>query len=184
MHNPARTNQSGSMAVYAIIAIVLAAAVISGVYFAQKRGESLRSTAPLAQNGQTSQQSKTEDEAAKRAEEQKKSEQAKQAAEKQKADSEAKKKAEEQATQKRQQEAEVKKRQEAAAAQKKAAEEKAAQQVPATVPQTSTAPPSTERLPQTGPSDHLPEVIAGAVLLAVAFAYLKSYRYRFGSILR
>lgn len=184
MHNPVRTNQRGSMAVYVIVTVALAAAVISGMYFAQKRGESIRSTAPLAQNGQTSQQSNNQDDAAKKADEQKKSEQAKQEEEKQKADAEEKKKDEAQAAQKKQQEAEAKKRQEADAAQKQAAERQTTQQVPATVPQTSTAPQSTERLPQTGPSDHLPEVIAGAVLLAVVGAYLKSYRYRFGSILR
>lgn len=57
---------------------------------------------------------------------------------------------------------------------------------PTQVPTTGrTAPVEVQgQLPVTGPMDTAAQVAAGAILLAGVIAYLKSYRYRFGSLFR
>src|SRR3990167_6088779 len=52
------------------------------------------------------------------------------------------------------------------------------------MPQTSTAPQVAAPLPQTGPSDWLTQALTVGVLVAAIGIYLKSYRHRFGSLLR
>jgi uncharacterized surface anchored protein len=174
MYGTKRTNQSGSIAVFAIVAVLLAAAVVGGVYFVHQRGENARQGQPVAQAPATDQQT---DEQKKQQEQQKQQQQAADDAKK-KQEAEAKKQAEaqKQAQQKAQQDAEQKKQQEA--------QKQAQQKQQAAIPQTSTAPQPTEKLPTTGPEDHLVEIAAGGVLIAMIGMYLKSYRHRFGSLLR
>jgi LPXTG-motif cell wall-anchored protein len=44
--------------------------------------------------------------------------------------------------------------------------------------------PGGSEIPKTGPSDNLLGVISFAVLLGMVIAYLRSYRYRFGTFRR
>ena len=176
MYSAERTNQGGSVAVFLIVSVVLAAAVIGGVYFVQQRGAHVRTNEPIARQDAAQKQQddqaktdadkqKADQEAAKRAEDEKKQQIAK---------DEAAKKAEEQ------KKAEAEKQQQITAQQQ---EQAAAREGATAIPQTSTA-PQASKLPQTGPEDTFPQVLAGATLLAILLAYLKSYRHRFGSLLR
>ncbi|MFZ1360745.1 MAG: LPXTG cell wall anchor domain-containing protein [Candidatus Saccharimonadales bacterium] len=160
-----RANQGGSVAIFLIVSAILALAVIGGMYALQKRDTQTQiagsTGADTSQQAGEQSDSTAKDSAAQKAaqaqEEQKKQAQQKQAADK-------------------------KAQEEKAAADKKAADEAARQQ--AAIPQTSTAPAvSSDKLPQTGPSDTLWQVVGGAILLGVTLAYLKSYQYRFGSLL-
>ena len=172
MYNDTRTNQAGSIAIFLVVTVLLAFAVVGGSYLVQKRGVSARSQMPVLE-GATSEQKPQEDsnknsensqsntqaqqEAAKKAEEDRRKSEAAAAAEKKaQADKEAKQKAEQEAT----------------------------KQPPATsVPQTSTAPQSSEaqHLPTTGPTENFIAVIGASILLGAVVAYLKSYKFRFGS---
>lgn len=179
MDTTKRTNQGGSIAVFLIVSVVLAAGVIGGMYFVQQRGAHVRTNEPISQTNPP----KPADEQKKPAEEQKPSEEEKKQAEQQKAEAEkqaAAKKQEEQ-----QKKAEADKQAAAAEAEKKrqAEQQAAAPAPPSNIPQTSTA-PTAGNLPQTGPEDSMPQVLAGAILLGVLIAYLKSYRHRFGSLFR
>ena len=179
MNTKRRTNQGGSVAAFLIVAALLSAVVIAGAFAIQKRGESVRTNQPVAQQRDTpkQEQKKTTTEQTEadkqKAEEAKKTAEAKQAAEQKAA-------ADKKAAELKQTEAA--KQQAAADAEKKRQQAQATQQ-PAVIPQTSTA-QTAKSLPQTGPSDMLPEFIGGAILLGIILAYLKSYRYRFGSLLR
>lgn len=176
MYSSRRTNQGGSVAIFLIVAALLSAAVIGGTYAIQKRGAHVRTNEPIAK--QTDQSKQTSDDQTKNQQSD---------AEKQKAEAEAAAK-----------QAEAKKAQEQkAAADKKAADQKQAEvakqaaaaeaekkrQQQAVIPQTNTA-PAANSLPQTGPTDAVPEFIGGAILIGALIAYLKSYRHRFGSLLR
>jgi LPXTG-motif cell wall-anchored protein len=55
---------------------------------------------------------------------------------------------------------------------------------PSTQPSKTPLPSTGVPLPTTGPSDNILSVIAFAVLLGVSIAYLRSYRFRFGSLRR
>lgn len=171
MYNDTRTNQAGSIAIFLVVTVLLAFAVVGGSYLVQKRGVSARSQMPVLE-GATSEQKPQED-SNKNSENSQSNTQAQQ---------EAAKKAEED-----------RKKSEAAAAEKKAhvdkeakqkAEQEAAKQPPVTsVPQTSTAPQSSEaqHLPTTGPTENFIAVIGASILLGAVVAYLKSYKFRFGS---
>ncbi len=172
MQTTTRTNQGGSVAVFLVVSAVFAMAVIVGMYAVQKRNDQIQS-APVAGQGtssNTKEQTKTPspDEADKRHADEKA------AADKQAAQQKAaaEKKANDEKV------AQQKAASDEAARQKQAQHDAANQQ--ATIPQTSTA---TSHLPQTGPSDTTWQVVGGAVLLGAVIAYLKSYHYRFGSLL-
>lgn len=171
MYNDTRTNQAGSIAIFLVVTVLLAFGVVGGSYLVQKRGVSARSQMPVLE-GATSEQKPQEDsnknnensqsntqaqqEAAKKAEEDRKKSEAAAAEKKAQADKEAKQKA----------------------------EQEAAKQAPATsVPQTSTAPqsPEAQHLPTTGPAENFIAVIGASILLGAVIAYLKSYKFRFGS---
>lgn len=175
MNTNRRTNQGGSVAVFLIVATLLSAAVIGGAYAIQKRGAHVRTNEPIAQQTDASKQ-KTGEQASKQQTDD----------EKKKADAEAAKQAEDKKAQEQkvaaEKKAEAQKQADAAKQAAADAEKKRAQQQ-AVIPQTSTA-PTTGNLPQTGPSDAFPEFIGAAILLGVLIAYLKSYRHRFGSLLR
>lgn len=182
MDTSRRTNQGGSIAVFLIVSVILAVGVIGGVYFVQQRGTHVRTNEPIAQNNPpkpAEQQKAPAEEAATSDDEKKQAEQQKAEADKQAAE---KKRAEE-----RQKKAEAEKQAAAEAEKKRQAEQSAAQSAapapPSDIPQTSTA-PRASNLPQTGPEDSMPQIVAGAVLLGVLIAYLKSYRHRFGSLFR
>jgi Flp pilus assembly protein TadB len=166
------------MAIFLIGAVILSIAVIGGAYALQQRGAQVRTNEPIAQQRDTNESQNNQS--------QQQSEEDKQKAEAEKKAAEAKK-AEEQkaaADKKAEQEraaAEAQKQQAAAEAEKK--RQQAAAQQPASIPQTSTA-PTANTLPQTGPSESLPEFIGAALLLGAVIAYLKSYRHRFGSLLK
>lgn len=165
MYSNKRTNQGGSVAVFLIVSVLLAAAVIGGVYFVHQRGEQVRSVQPIAQQptpqNQPQQGTQQDPDAAK-----KQAEAAKQA-------EEAKKKADQETKQKQAQEQAAKEQ----AEKQRAAQNKPSQ--PTTVPQTGTG-----HLPDTGPSDTLMQLVAAGIMIAIVGAYLRSYRHRFGSILR
>lgn len=183
MYSDKRTNQGGSVAVFLIVSVVLAATVIGGIYVVHQRGEQARTMQPIAQQSNKNDQQpdpqpqptqQSQDEAKKQEEARKQAEAAKQAETAKKAE-EAKKKAD--------QEAAVKQRQDQAA-KEQAQKQAAAQNTPAVpVPQTGYS-PDTSHLPTTGPEDTLPQLIAGGVMIAIIGAYLRSYRHRFGSLLR
>lgn len=176
-----RTNQGGSVAVFAIVAFLLSAAVIGGVYLVQKRGYQVRSGQPIMETvtqPQPSDEQKKADEE-KTQQEQQKTEADKQVAEQKAADD--KKKADEQKR------LEAEKQKAAEAERQRQQQAQANNQAPtpqATVPQTGVAPQPTEQLPTTGPEENLIQVAAGGIMLALVMAYLKSYRHRFGSLLK
>lgn len=180
MYSANHTNQNGSVAVFLIVSIVLAAAVIGGVYIVQQRGNQVRTVQPVAQQPTpTVTQEGSDSEAKKQEETKRQQEAAKQAEEAKKAAEEAqKKKQQEQATQ---------------AAKEQAAKEEAQKraQQQTNVPQTSTAPAQTvpsatgnEHLPTTGPvEDSLTQLLAAGIMIIIIGAYLRSYKHRFGSII-
>lgn len=171
MYSNKRTNQGGSVAVFLIVSVLLAAAVIGGVYFVHQRGEQVRSVQPIAQQptpqNQPQQGTQQDPDAAKKQEEARKQAEAAKQAE------EAKKKADQETKQKQAQEQAAKEQ----AEKQRAAQNKPPQ--PTTVPQTGTG-----HLPDTGPSDTLMQLVAAGIMIAIVGAYLRSYRHRFGSILR
>lgn len=173
MYSNKRTNQGGSVAVFLIVSVLLAAAVVGGVYFVHQRGEQVRSVQPIAQQPTPAAQNKPQQNA-QDPDAAKKQEEARKQAEAMKQAEEAKKKAD--------QEAKQKQAQEQAAKEEQAKKQQAAQnlpQQPTPVPQTGTG-----HLPTTGPSDTLMQLIAAGVMIAIVGAYLRSYKYRFGSLLR
>lgn len=167
------TTQGGSIAVFAIVAVVLSIALIGAVFVAQKRGYQVRSDQPIMevaddaanQPAEQPQPSEQQSDAEKQAAEQKAA-QEKAAAEAEQKRVEAEKQAAAEAERQRQAQAQA--QQQAAAA-------------PAEVPHTGAAP---QALPTTGPADNLMQLIAGGIMVALVAAYLKSYRYRFGSLLK
>lgn len=181
MYSDRRTSQGGSVAVFLIVSVVLAAAVIGGVYFVHQRGDQVRSVQPIAhQPNKTDQQpdqqkQQSDDEAKKQEEARKQAEATKQA-------EEAKKKADQEAKQRQEQAAKEKEQ----AEKQRIAQNNAQTNVPQTGPSASTAQPNagTNHLPTTGPEDTLPQLVAAGVLIAIVAAYLRSYRHRFGSLLR
>ncbi len=179
MYTSRRTNQGGSVVVFLIVSVILAAGVIGGIYAVQQRGAHVRTNdEQIAKQGDT-QQSQQKAEDTKNADD----EAAKKQAEQQAAD---KKAAEQKQAQERQQ-AEQKKadadKKAAAEEQKRQQAEQQSRQAADTIPQTSTA-PAAGSLPHTGPEESFIRVIGGATLLGILIAYLKSYRHRFGSLLR
>ncbi len=178
MNTNRRTNQGGSVATFLIVAALLSAVVIAGAFAIQKRGAHVRTNEPIAQQATDTTPQKTD--------EQSKAQQSGSDKQKAEADEAAKqaeaKKAQEQkaaADKKIQEQKQADAAKQAAAAE---AEKKRQQEQQAVIPQTSTA-PTAKSLPQTGPSDALPEFVGAAILLGVLIAYLKSYRHRFGSLL-
>lgn len=178
MYSDKRANQSGSVAVFLIVSVVLAAAVIGGVYFVHQRGAQVRTAQPVAQQSSTNDrqpdpQPQPTGDAKQQEEARKQAEAAKQA-------EEAKKKADQEAKQRQDQLA------------KEQAQKQAAQQAPAQtpVPQTGPSTPASQtpepsgHLPTTGPEDTLLQLLAGGSMIAILGAYLRSYRHRFGSLLR
>ncbi len=173
-----RTNQGGSVALFAIVAILLSAAVVGGVYLVQKRGYQVRSSQPIME---TATQPQPSDEQQKADEEKKQQEQQKAEADKQAAEQKAaddKKKADEQKR------VEEEKKKAAAAEQQRQQQAQANNQAQTTVPQTGISPQAAEHLPTTGPEENLMQVAAAGIMLAIVVAYLKSYRHRFGSLLK
>lgn len=174
-----QTSQSGSIAAFLMVGIVLAGLVIGGVYLAHQRGEVARAgeptPAPVAVHHENTSTNNTS------------SDQQQKTAEQEAAD---KKAAEQKAAQQKadEQAAADKKAAEQKAADQKAAEQEAAQAptAVATVPQTGrvAAPETADQLPVTGPADGLLQVLAGGILIGGVIAYLRSYRYRFGSLFR
>jgi LPXTG-motif cell wall-anchored protein len=174
MYSNKRTSQGGSAAVFLIVSVLLAAAVVGGMYAVQKRGSQAREVQPIAQTS-TNEQKQESNNQTQEAEQQKQAEAQKKAAADKQAQADALKKAE--ADKKAQADAE-KKRQEAA---------QKAQQAPApaaTIPQTGVVSQPADKLPTTGPESNLMQLLAAGVLVAMVGAYLKSYRYRFGSVAR
>lgn len=165
MYTNGRTNQRGSIAIFLVVSVLFASAVVGGAYLLQQRGAHVREAEPIAQNKSNQDQSK-EDTQKQAAEDQAK-QQAEQQAQAEKQAAEARKKAEAEKTA-------------AAEAEKRRQQE---QRAAASIPQTGVT-PQASHLPQTGPEDYMAQVISGAVLFGVVFAYLKSYRHRFGSLLR
>ena len=55
MYNDTRTNQAGSIAIFLVVTVLLAFAVVGGSYLVQKRGVSARSQMPVLE-GATSEQ--------------------------------------------------------------------------------------------------------------------------------
>lgn len=179
MYSDRQTSQSGSVAIFLIVTAVFVALVVGGMYAVQNRSKQSQATtpAPTAQNPASTSSPQPSDQQ-KQADEAKKKQQEQQAAEEQRK-AQDKAQAEKQAW-------EAKKKQDELARQNAA---KA--QTPAAVPQTSTAPappaataPSSNNLPTTGPEENLIQLIAGGIMVAMLGAYLKSYRHRFGSLLR
>ena len=168
------TTQGGSIAVFAIVAVVLSIALIGAVFVAQKRGYQVRSDQPIMevaddaanQPAEQPQPSEQQSDAEKQAAEQKAA-QEKAAAEAEQKRVEAEKQAAAEAERQRQAQTPAQQQQAAAA--------------PAEVPHTGAAP---QALPTTGPADNLMQLIAGGIMVALVAAYLKSYRYRFGSLLK
>lgn len=180
MNTTVRTNQGGSVAVFLIVSVVLAAAVIGGSYALQQRGEYARTNEPVpVQKNETSETDKNKQDARAEVEKQK---EAQEKTERETAQKQAdeKKRVEEQRKLDAQKKEDAQKRTAAEEAKKNQEQQAATAQ---TIPQTSTA-PSAKSLPQTGPEDTLPQFVGVAILLAVLIAYLKSYRHRFGSLLR
>ena len=180
MYSDRQTSQGGSVAIFLIVAAVFVALVVGGMYAVQNRSKQAQTAtpAPVAQNPASTTSPQQSDQQ-KQADEAKKKQQEQQAA------ADAQKKAQEQALAEKQAQ-EAKKKQE-----EQAKQNAAKAQAPATVPQTSTAPapsaataPSSSNLPTTGPEDNLIQVVGGGVMVAILGAYLKSYRHRFGSLLR
>lgn len=171
MERGRNTTQNGSIAVFAIVAVMLSAAVIGGVYLVQKRGYQTRIAQPIMEVGteQAPQDSDTQqDQAAQQSEEQKRAAEQKAADDKKQAEAEQQRvAAEKQAT--------------AEAERQRQAQQQAAAATPAEVPHTGAAPQS---LPTTGPADNLMRLAAGGIMVALVAAYLKSYRHRFGSLLK
>jgi outer membrane biosynthesis protein TonB len=169
MYSDTRTNQGGSVAIFLLVSVMLAIAVIGGVYVAQKRGLDARAAQPIMEVTPESQSNKTPTPA--------QTEQQKQAAEKQKQQAEADK----QAAAAKQAE-ELKKKQAQEAAQKQQAAANA--QTPAAPTPQATVVPQTAHLPTTGPAENFAQVIAAGLIVAVVIAYFRSYKFRFGSYLK
>lgn len=180
-----QTDQSGSVAAFLVVGIVLAGLVIGGVYMAHQRGESARSgdtSAPVAVH----QDKKTNNQSSKNTSDTGNEQAAKQQREKeqvaeQKRQEEARAQAEEKAKQEKAKEEEAKRLTQSTAPTSTA-------QTPAmTIPQTgrTTTPEAVVgQLPATGPMDTTLQVLAGAILAGGVIAYLRSYRSRFGSLFR
>lgn len=178
MQQGRHTTQGGSIAVFAIVAVLLSAALVTAVFVVQKRGYQVRINQPIMevadnssdQPAEQSQQAPQQTDAEKQAADQRAAEQ-KAADDKKKAEAEQKRvEAEKQAAAEveRQRQVQAQVQQQAAAA-------------PAEVPHTGAAP---QALPTTGPADNLMQLIAGVIMVALVAAYLKSYRHRFGSLLK
>ncbi len=167
-----RTAQRGSVATFLVVAAVLAAIVIGGAFALQQRSAQVRTGESIAQQSDES----SEGTGSGSAQQQSSDEQAQQ-----KADEEAKKQAEAKQAEAQKQQADAAATAAAEAEKKRQQEQVAAQ---ATIPQTGVTPSTTGSLPQTGPSETIAQLIGVTILLGVVLAYLKSYRHRFGSILK
>jgi LPXTG-motif cell wall-anchored protein len=181
MYSNKRTNQGGSVAVFLIVSVLLAVAVVGGMYAVQKRGSQAREVQPIAQTPTNEQKQETNNQA-------QEAEQQKQAAEAEKqAETQKKAAADKQAQADAQKKAEADKKAQADAEKKRQEAAQKAGQAPApaaTIPQTGVTSQPTDKLPTTGPESNLMQLLAGGVLVAMVGAYLKSYRYRFGSVVR
>lgn len=173
MERGRNTTQSGSIAVFAIVAVLLSAAVIGCVYLVQKRGYQARASQPIMEVD--TQQTPAESNTQQNQNDDRQSEEERRAAEQ--ADADEKKRAEE--VERKRIEAEQRAAAEAERQRQAQADQQSA--TPAEVPHTGAAP---QELPTTGPADTLMQVVAGGSMVAVVMAYLKSYRYRFGSLLK
>ena len=149
--------QSGSVIVYAIVGVLLAAAAVGAIIVAQNRGSQQGASRPLTEAPQTQNQgdddkSKSTDQAAKDQAAKEKTAADQQAA-KEKAQAEAKKQAEEKL-----------------AADKKAAEEKvtADQQAAAAGPMARAGADQSASLPTTGPADDMLSMLIGIVAITGA----------------
>lgn len=184
-----RTAQRGSVATFLVVAAVLAAIVIGGAFALQQRSAQVRTGESIAQQSDessegagsdTTQQQSSDEQAQQKADEEAKKQAEAKQAEEQKAAAE-KQAAEQKAAEAQKQQADAAATAAAEAEKKRQQEQVAAQ---AAIPQTGVTPSTAGSLPQTGPSETIAQLIGVTILLGVVLAYLKSYRHRFGSILK